>query len=128
MQTYLKNKTQSKPLQKLIVNIRPIIQQYSANSLLVQIFPYYSLASLIEAVLCVSIAHQDTEHVWQQLENSLGERFDTIDINELSCVIDSLMTDLDTFIQPVLPLSWHIGSFIFSAWVSDHDLLVTQDE
>lgn len=133
MPIFLRNKTRSNPQtrsntgQKLIVNIRPVIQQYSRNELLNQIFPYFSLASLIEAVLCVSIAHQDTEHVWNLLENSLGQRFETLDINELSCVIDNLMTDLDAYIQPVLPEHWHIGSFIFDQWVGQHDVLVAQD-
>lgn len=128
----------------LIADITPIIKRIHTYPTLLSILPQLPLQEVIEALLSVSVNHKpgklletnreylqtirdDNELIWHLLEQNLGEKFETIEINSLDAELDSLLCELDGTIGRILPQGWGPGEYTFFKWIGPGQLVVLKD-
>lgn len=128
----------------LIVDVSSVIKRIGCYQNILPILTDISLNDIIEAMLAVSVNHQpgkmvqnnpkyhqtirdDNDLIWYLLEINLGERFETLPINDLEVDLDSLLCELDERIGRALPTDWEPGGYTFYDWIGPGQIVVARD-
>lgn len=128
----------------LVVDVSSVIKRVGQYQAILPILTDIPLNDIIEAMLAVSVNHQpgklietnpryqqtirdDNDLIWYLLENKLGERFETIPINDLEVELDNLLCELDERIGRALPSEWGPGEYTFYGWLGPGQMVVMRD-
>lgn len=131
-------------LSLLVVDLSPVIKQIGRYENILPILKDVPLSEIIEALLAVSVngvpgkpatptpgyllaMRNDNELIWYVLEKALGERFETIPVNDLGIDLDSLLCELDDRIGRALPTGWCPGEYTFFNWLGPGQIVVMKD-
>lgn len=130
---------------RVIVDLTPVLREQHRYVHLGALYHVIPLSEVIEYLFAVSInnvvnqdrvsplynlfnpVRQGSTLYFTDLEEAMGEKFDTLSIDEIDAELSSLLNEVENRVHNFLPQGWESGEYTFDGWVGSTAIVFLKD-
>lgn len=112
-----------------IVDISDVLRTFAGHPAMLPLYPYFPLQDMILCILSVNAYEDNDEFFWNELESrfSQSDIYERLDYDVIALLYELLITQVDTFINLVIPQHVDTSEYVFERWLGYSSIVMQRD-